>query len=201
MAASGFSEQGEWDIGVGTVRGYRSWSLHTEVVPSTVLPEAFSDPYALLPTATRCYLTGAYGGEWHYRKLEAECCYSSKFLTRWPVHEVPGPDCSCGIYAYWRCRQGQGDGPAEGVYGVVECSGRIIMGTKGFRAQRARIIAVVANDTILNRVTSNCNPGPLNGVELYEDYASLVKDYPPDIPPEVSQNYLFRNRQATEQQQ
>lgn len=57
------------------------------------------------------------------------------------THDSPQSDCTCGFYAHYL--------PLESyayynnrVYGVIEASGRILMGTKGFRAEKARIVAL-----------------------------------------------------------
>lgn len=55
-------------------------------------------------------------------------------------HSSPDMDCTCGIYAHYL--------PLESyertynVFGVIEASGRIFMGTKGFRAEKAKIVAL-----------------------------------------------------------
>jgi hypothetical protein len=55
------------------------------------------------------------------------------------------PECGCGFYAYH-----SGDvyyatsGPGCRVQGIVEAYGRMVLGTKGYRAQKARILAICA---------------------------------------------------------
>lgn len=51
-----------------------------------------------------------------------------------------GPDCACGFYAYW---DGSNDYGSHGtVNAVVEGYGVVNIGTKGFRAQKARLLAL-----------------------------------------------------------
>jgi hypothetical protein len=59
-------------------------------------------------------------------------------------HLAPVEDCSCGIYGWYDPKKiDQGFGASnERVTGVVEVKGRVVMGTKGFRAQAVRIIAI-----------------------------------------------------------
>lgn len=54
-------------------------------------------------------------------------------------------DCACGFYAYHTGRTSYGVAGASGmrVDGVVEGYGKVILGTAGYRAQKARILAVV----------------------------------------------------------
>lgn len=57
-------------------------------------------------------------------------------------HEAPVPPCTCGLYAY----RGSQKYPISGIkiggfiYGTVALSGRVLIGTRGFRAQYAEII-------------------------------------------------------------
>jgi hypothetical protein len=61
----------------------------------------------------------------------------------WDRCEGLDPECACGFYAYH-----SGDvyyataGPGCRVQGVIEGYGRMILGTKGYRAQKARILAI-----------------------------------------------------------
>jgi hypothetical protein len=59
-----------------------------------------------------------------------------------PDHEIPGPDCTCGFYAYGDQRAAAEYPFAHYVLAVVACWGRVIAGTKGIRAQHARIEAM-----------------------------------------------------------
>lgn len=60
----------------------------------------------------------------------------------------PGDGCSCGIYGMYHAdAENYPALTAEGgslVYGAVEVWGRVVKGTKGFRAQYAKIIGFVA---------------------------------------------------------
>lgn len=58
-----------------------------------------------------------------------------------PDHEAPHPDCSCGIYAHYLPLESYHSW-SDKIYGVIEASGRILMGTKGFRAENAKIVAL-----------------------------------------------------------
>lgn len=60
-------------------------------------------------------------------------------------HEAPGKYCSCGFYGWYEPSPSnftQFSGP---VIGVTENTGRIILGSKGFRAQKSKIVAVALN--------------------------------------------------------
>jgi hypothetical protein len=58
-----------------------------------------------------------------------------------PAHEAAAPDCTCGFYAFWRPE------PLPvfeqyPVVGVIEGYGRTVIGTRGFRCQKARILGL-----------------------------------------------------------
>lgn len=63
------------------------------------------------------------------------------------AHTVPSdhrfdPDCQCGFWAYDEA----GFKPHGVVIGVIEGYGKVTVGTKGFRAEKARIAALCEND-------------------------------------------------------
>ena len=61
-----------------------------------------------------------------------------------------------------------------GVFGVVEASGLVLMGERGFRAERARIVAVVSRN---RRLTAACEQA---GVAVYRRRRDPVRDHPPE---------------------
>ena len=58
-----------------------------------------------------------------------------------PAHEVPQVGCGCGFWAYFKDDAGSRFGGQ--VAGIIEAQGRIICGTLGYRAEKARIVALV----------------------------------------------------------
>lgn len=122
------------DFGLGTGRllvpgyayGLRTWSLKR------------SDPQVL---------TGRYGKDWTSGINEASC--------EKHTGEVPERKCSCGYYGYWSTHKTRIIEEAEQspcvcsacikvytVAGVIRISGHVIVGTAGFRAQKAEIVAL-----------------------------------------------------------
>jgi hypothetical protein len=68
-----------------------------------------------------------------------------KFKTSEP-HEAPSENCSCGFYAYTDPKSHEIDGyyPASPyVLGVIKGTGRTLVGTRGFRCEKAEIIALL----------------------------------------------------------
>lgn len=115
------------DLVVGRLRGYRQW-----VVPGR-------DPHL------RSMGMSSLG--WHKSSITAAC-------ARGEDHTAPDPDCAvrdhghgCGIYGWYRpedteWRAAGAPWPAVRAYGAVESWGKVLMGTRGFRAQHARILGL-----------------------------------------------------------
>jgi hypothetical protein len=72
----------------------------------------------------------------------AVCRHLSPVMQRGENHRVPAPDCTCGFYAYADELLAREYANARDVLAVVSCSGRVIAGTRGLRAQYARIDAI-----------------------------------------------------------
>lgn len=62
------------------------------------------------------------------------------------------PSCGCGFYAYYDEQHGRTNGYGN-IRGVIEATGKMVVGPDGFRAQRARLVAVVAPQKFTPRVT------------------------------------------------
>lgn len=78
--------------------------------------------------------------DWSTGKLHARC---ERMLLEqdFKKHKSPEISCYCGIYAhYLPIESYTRNYPA--VFGVIEGSGKILMGTKGFRAEKAKILAL-----------------------------------------------------------
>src|SRR5262249_19107972 len=87
-------------------------------------------------------------------------------------HHSPSRGCDCGIYAWYAP-----DDTAilyARVFGAVEASGLVLMGERGFRAARARIVAVVTRN---RRLAAACAAA---GVTVYRRRRALLRDHPPE---------------------
>jgi hypothetical protein len=64
------------------------------------------------------------------------------------VHPAPDARCRCGIYGWYDPADERIPHPAASgsVFGVVQATGRVILGTHGFRAEKAQVLAVTADD-------------------------------------------------------
>ena len=148
----------------GSLRGYRTWRLasrHADL-PDGGLP---------LTSVTRRVVWPP--------MLEARCTpphietHAALLSTRsFASHRSPSRNCDCGIYAWYA----PDDTAILGarVFGAVEASGLVLMGDRGFRAQRARISAVVTRN---RRLATACAAA---GVAVYGRRRHLLRDYPPE---------------------
>jgi hypothetical protein len=149
----------------GSLRGYRTWRLQRR--------GSFACADALpLTSVTRRVVWGP--------TMTASC---TPDVTANPGqgpailvgdHAAPAAGCRCGIYGWYD--------PTDtgmlraGVFGVVEASGLVLMGERGFRAERARIAAVVTRN---RRVAAACTRA---GIAVYRRRRALLRDYPPEDP-------------------
>jgi hypothetical protein len=147
----------------GTLRGYRTWRLlgRRTHVPDGSLP---------LTSVSRRRVV------WR-PSLTAHCKPSDTGMGgRSPStlddHASPQVGCGCGIYG-WYSPSDTGMVSAR-IFGVVEASGLILMGERGFRAQTVKIVAVVTRN---RRVATACARA---GISVYRRRRDLVRDYPPE---------------------
>lgn len=140
---TGFGEQGgaEFDLAIGTVHGLRQWNL--------VTPQFNDDPARAQFHWLTKPMTGATGRfDWMPGVNEARCNNDASHNP--PVDADPsGRACGCGFWAYWDIAALAAGGAMSlslssyvPITGVIEGSGRVLVGERGFRAQKARIIAL-----------------------------------------------------------
>lgn len=67
-------------------------------------------------------------------------------------HEVTLPECKCGLYAYTDEKSLKANSRTHGdtVFGLVRAHGLVTQGTKGFRAQKAEIVALTKPQGAVN---------------------------------------------------
>jgi hypothetical protein len=148
----------------GSLRGYRTWwrARRRAGVPDGMLP---------LTSVTRRQIVWA-------STMAATCV--PRDAARWGLlpasppddHQAPRAGCNCGIYGWYR--PDDAGILRANVFGAIEASGRIVMGERGFRAERARITAVATRD---RRVAAACTGA---GIAVYRRRRDLLRDHPPD---------------------
>ncbi len=139
---------------VGEVYALRTFRINT-------------DDGALVPVAQpgehRAWADGA---------VEANC-------ARGRDHVAPDEDCRCGVYAFASVaditrQYGQG----QRVLAVVACHGKIIAGTKGLRAQRARIVALWLSPQ-LSRTLRDKVVAHYPHLPLFSSRSAMLAEFPP----------------------
>jgi hypothetical protein len=121
----------------GAVYGYRWWSLPA--------PDWRRDPGDAERHWPHGLLHGVNQGEWQPGVNTASCTPGSYRPGLVPDrgHPAPVPGCGCGFWAYWQPRQHELGGPGTvPVFGVIKAWGRVRPAQYGFRAEKARILAV-----------------------------------------------------------
>lgn len=123
----------EAEFVAGSVTGYRWWSLEA---PDLALSPARADIM---------WRHGQLRGMQDYWQpgLNIAICKSDRTYRYHPDSTIPDENCGCGYWAYWTLQHHQvGSGGTLPVCGVIEGSGNVLIGTKGFRCSRARIVAL-----------------------------------------------------------
>jgi hypothetical protein len=139
---NGFEGAGELSFATGSVTGIRAWSLNLRGLQVAKLP--FTDVSAAHSQwRERALLRGSFGWSWPGASVEATCKWSPLSLETGELsrteHRVPEAACACGFWAYWD----RGAVPANTtVTGVIEGFGKTLIGTRGFRSQRARLLGL-----------------------------------------------------------
>jgi hypothetical protein len=148
----------------GSLRGYRTWRMlgRRAHVPDGALPLTSVTRRRVVWTpslSARCEPNDAGSpGPWS-ATLDSE-------------HRAPQAGCSCGIYG-WYDPTDSGIVSAR-VFGVVEASGLILMGERGYRAETVKITAIVTRN---RRLAAACERA---GIAVYGRRRDLLRDYPPE---------------------
>lgn len=85
-------------------------------------------------------LSSMKSADWSTGKTHAEC-QRMVFENNFKEHKSPEISCYCGIYAHYLPLESYTRNYSS-VFGVIEASGKILMGTKGYRAEKAKILAL-----------------------------------------------------------
>ncbi len=152
----------------GRLRGYRLWRLSSE---------------GLTPIHQRM------SKSWHIGQNVAECTSGAKVVPPLEDHHgtVPMLECTCGFYAKYKANELANTlgthNPFTVVVGAIDATGKVIQGSRGFRAQFAKIVALCPIMTIDNgsyQETVRYMAGVVYGVPFYQSMYHLLKDFPED---------------------
>jgi hypothetical protein len=162
MTDRSFAGQDVGDLIPAALRGYRQWSLIG---------------YLTSRGRTPPHLFGSYGQAWLAPTMQARCGNEFAVMAdraAGDLHEAPHDGCRCGIYAYYRPDAVGPDLPGR-VFGVVEATGRILLGDRGFRAEHARILALCGSDSAMDWAAQR-----YPGVASFPTPEALLEHYPPE---------------------
>lgn len=107
-------------------------------------------------------------------------------VTEKAVPQHTFEDCRCGFYGYF---DGSDDYHDNGrITAVVEAYGETVIGTRGFRAMKARILAirVKAEDDGVNGAMARKISNNYKGVAIFDTFDAMVSEFPPDTSLEPS---------------
>lgn len=110
------------------------------------------------------------------------------------------PDCGCGFYGYQEGSNdyyspGMGSTSKGAIGGVFRGYGKVVLGTRGFRAEKAEILALYVDSEMLTASNAKIADTLIRlrleenyKVPVFGEYIDLLKAFPPD-PPERSDDF------------
>lgn len=154
------------DYAVGELRAVRTFTLQRK--SGTLHPLFVGPAWQDGRNVATCLAETAGAGRLRYDPVEIPS-----------EHEAPGEDCRCGFYAYGYVDHLLRQHPSSRrILGVVALSGVVIAGTRGLRAQFARIEALWLqrwiHETVARRVAE-----AYPSLELFRDRSRMLALYPP----------------------
>lgn len=181
------SEQ-ERSVVPGFVRGYRFWSTRARpVYDNSINPTVFYDPakFMTMPTQVIGFeydnyrLYGAWKDteSWNPTGVTVATCvkkFNSHYVFSFD-HQSPDWDCTCGLYAkHWPEPEAQ---RAHMIGGVIDAWGSTILGTTGFRAERAIIRALWVGRYADTQGADII--GGKYGVPVFDEAEQAILEFPP----------------------
>lgn len=131
------------DFAIGSVRGFRRWKVD---VTGILAPVTYSGSGTWGP-GENVSVCSCHPNADQVPKIDGEEYKArNERISEWRA-SATFEEMKCGFYAYFDGHDDGGYGSTEpGVSGVVEGYGEVLIGTKGFRARKARIIALAVPD-------------------------------------------------------
>lgn len=128
---------------------------------------------------TRSWGNGAlYHDDWGRSYSSDVVCKDDACLN----HRAPFAPCSCGIYSWYDPKEVLRDTFSVDIIGVTENSGKIILGSKGMRAEHSRILAVAPHPHVqlVHKLGTLDVLRNTYRVETYNTFNELTNVYPAD---------------------
>lgn len=159
------------DFAVGSIRGFRRWKVDMQ---GALLPVAHSGRWLPGENVAKCKCTPKSGVHAAY---DDSVGWKAKdeVAAEWRK-TAPFEDMQCGFYAYFDGNDEYGHGASSpNISGVIEAYGEVLIGSKGFRAKKARILALSVapfdgfwrlDDFVVNKIRANYPGVPIFDSEL-----------------------------------
>ena len=196
MSADDFATDGtQYEFAMGEVYGVRAWTVHPNGIGKGCGLHSLSWASTWAPgvNTARCFRRKKV----HLGDRQCDCgCNAIVPQIRWDDDPCSGmdPACECGFYAYLDGSENDylvwQTGPT--VQGVIRAFGKVILGTKGFRAEKAEILAMVPAEAsgdhnfgqypempeILERLQTS-----YPGIPIFKTKEAMLREFPV-TPPE-----------------
>jgi hypothetical protein len=145
----------DFDLAIGTVTGYRWWRLPA--------PDFSQDPLDADQHWPADRLTGQCGWVYPAGVSEAICLNQQSHNVPTDYDPHTGLVCGCGFWAYWQPQDYHVQRGGLPIFGVIEGFGRTLIGTAGFRSQKARVVALIPSLRLVPESTYSGWYDPLAG--------------------------------------
>lgn len=149
----------ERELVPGALRGYRSWRNGHD---GNLLAVNFKNYWVRGVNVATCLA----GGGACPGPLSCNMCAGGS------GHVSPMADCTCGFYA---AHQIGGVDHRGSVVGSIKAYGKVLVGPKGFKAQKAEIEALVFGGTVFTRTVMS----EMWGVPIFSSTSELLEAFPP----------------------
>lgn len=214
---SSSSDFNKYGFAAGDVRGTRAWSVDKQGRLRGIVFEKYwrpgeniaqclrfkeiavsiQGPQVSIQGVTTTFSTSAFTTGLNFNSLTCPCGCGRLLGGGQVARELNpcsgmDPQCGCGFYGY---QHGSNDyySPGTGgkgpVGGVIRGYGKVILGTRGFRAEKVEILALYIDAEKLQMADHKLDDGLIRarlahnyGVPIFEDYQQLLTEFPPDMP-------------------
>lgn len=164
------------DFALGSVLGFRRWGVDVagELQPVTMSARGLWRPGE---NVSVCQCTPS-------EKHMPGTSWNDRYEARETWRETASfEDMECGFYAYFDGQDSHGHGSnSPTVSGVIEGYGEVLIGTKGFRAKKARILALAIpafegiwnlDEFVVSKIRAN-----YPGIPLFESEIAMRVEFP-----------------------
>jgi hypothetical protein len=175
--------QGDSTVVPSTLRGYRTWRVAGGGLGARLASTAMAHVWAQPEVTAACMQETAVGPV----DQACPCVFCAE-----PLHNAPADGCACGIYGWYDPRDSRLI--ASDVFGAIEVSGRVVLATHGFRAEKARVVAIAieprryparldlvgGSEASREQLHALAQWGAAQGIPVFASQSELVAAFPPD---------------------